>query len=193
MGRLLCRILLVLMVLILMGNCGPRTLPAAAGSVPRQPGRYVQESFVASDFNPAEVAYTFAAFPVEQGDRAPSEAFQNIFQEELLRAWQAQGLQVKPGGNSGRLAGVIHRLSLRGTRVRWLTGRIHASLSLSGTITFGDRVVFAFWDSLRVSSPVAPGPAAPREQELLLRRLAREAVHRLLNELLLQGRNPESD
>ncbi len=79
-----------------------------------------------------------------------------------------------------------------GTRLRWLTGRLHASLAIAGTISRGEQVLFAFRDQVNVSSPLAPGPPAPREQELLLRQLARESIHHLLNELLLHGILDES-
>jgi hypothetical protein len=186
MGRLLCLIFVVLVLLASSCAWGLQPLPTAPMGLALQPGRYVKESYFAPDFKPEEASYTFAAFPVEQADKAPSEVFQNIFQEELVRAWQAQGLKLGPGEKAGRLSGTIHHLSLRGARLRWLTGRMHASLTISGSFIREGQVLFAFRDHVNVSSPLAPGPAAPREQDLLLRRLAREAVHHLLNELLLQ-------
>ena len=48
-------------------------------------------------------------------------------------------------------------------------------------------MLFAFRDQVYLSSPLAPGLAAPMEKDLLLARLAREAVNHILNELLLHG------
>jgi hypothetical protein len=69
-----------------------------------------------------------------------------------------------------------------------LSGRLFASLTIAGTINRGEQVLFAFQDQINLSSPVSPGLAAPREQDLLLHQLAREAAHHILNELLLHGR-----
>jgi hypothetical protein len=192
MGRLLCRILMA--VVILAPGCAGGLTPLSGGpaGITMQPGRYVQASFFAPDFTPAELSYTLAAFPVEQAHRASAAEFEKILYAELVQAWQAQGLKLGPGDQAAALSGTIHHLALRGARVRWLTGRVHASLNISGAVTRGGRVVFAFRDQVKVSSPLAPGAAVPREREMLLSRLAREAVHHLLNELLLQGRTPES-
>jgi len=192
MGRLLCRILVVLAVLASGCAGGVKPLPGAPAGAIWQPGRYVQSSFFAPDFKPEEMSYTLAAFPVEQAERAPAAAFEKIFQAELVRAWQAQGLKLGPAEPAAALSGAIHHLALRGARLRWLSGRVHACLTISGAVTQGGRVVYAFRDQVQFSSPLAPGLAAPREQEMLLRALAREAVHHILNELLLQGRTPES-
>lgn len=187
MRRLCLWVTSVLAALALLGACGPRALPAAPADGPLQPGRYVQASYFAPDFQPDEVPYTLGAFTAASTGAVPSEAFLNIFQEELVRAWQAQGLKLGQGEKACLLTGAIGHLAVKGARLRWLTGRIHASLSISGTITRGDQVLFAFQDQVNVSSPLAPGPAAPREQELLLRLLARETITHLLNELLLHG------
>jgi hypothetical protein len=181
-------ILCLLAVLVTVAACHPRVLPAVpAAGVPLQPGRYVNESYFAPDFKPAQITYSFNAFPVTQATNAPEQAFQKIFQEELIRAWQDQGLKIASGKEAGRVSGTIHRLLVRGARFRWLTGRLYASLSISGTITRGSQVLFAFRDQVYMASPVAPGRAAPREKDLLLRHLAQEAAHRILNELLLHG------
>jgi hypothetical protein len=118
--------------------------------------------------------------------------FAQLFQEELLGAWEAQGLKLSPQGNACRLDGTIHSLSVRGERFRRVTGRMFAVLTISGTITHDEQVVFAFRDRVAVSSPLAPGPPAPKEKELLLRQLGRETVNHLLNELLLHGDTAES-
>ncbi len=194
----MCRLCLwmtsVLAALIIAGACGLRQVqaPAPAG-VPLQPGTYVKESYFAPDFKPDEVSYTLGNFTVAEAVGAPTEVFQKIFQDELVSAWQAQGLKLGAGKQACLFSGTIGDLAVRGTRLRWLTGRLHAALSISGAITRGDQVLFAFRDQVDVSSPLAPGPAAPREQELLLRQLARETIHHLLNELLLHGKWGESE
>jgi hypothetical protein len=195
MEMAMCRLLLwvtsVLAALAILGACGPRR-PLPAG-LPFQPGRYVKESYFAPNFKPDEVSYTFGASTVASADEAPTEEFLKIFQDELVRAWQAQGLKLGPGENACLLTGTIETLAVTGARLRWLTGRLHASLTISGAITRGDQVLFAFRDQVNVSSPLAPGPAAPREQELLLRSLSRESIHHILNELLLHGATGASE
>jgi hypothetical protein len=171
-----------------LGACGPLVLPPPPAGLTLQPGQYVRASYFAPDFNPEEVSYTFTRFTVAPGSDALSEAFLKILQEELVRAWQAQGLKVDQGKNVVRLSGTIQGLSLKGARLRWLSGRLFASLTISGTITRGEQVLFAFQDHVDLSSPVSPGLAAPREKDLLLHQLAREAAHHILNELLLHGR-----
>ncbi len=195
----MCRLCLwvtsVVAALAILGGCGPRLLPAPPATlagVPLKPGRYVKESYVAPDFKPDEVSYTLGAFTVAPTGQAPAELFSKIFQDELGRSWQAQGLKLASGKDACLVTGTIEQLAVMGTRLRWLTGRLHASLAIAGTITRGEQVLFAFRDQVNVSSPLAPGPPAPREQELLLRQLARESIHHLLNELLLHGILDES-
>jgi hypothetical protein len=173
-----------------LGACGPLVLPPPPAGFPSlQPGRYVQESYVAPDFQPAAASYFFTPFTIAPGSDALAEAFQKVLQDELVRAWQAQGLKVEHSKNGARVSGTIQHLSIKGARLRWLSGRIFASLTMAGTITRGEQVLFAFQDQVDLSSPVSPGWVAPREQELLLHQLAREAAHHILNELLLHGRN----
>jgi hypothetical protein len=192
MGRWFGWIFCVVTLLIGVVACGPRGLPAGPAAAPLQPGRYVKETYFGPDFNPEQMTYTLGAFTVTKASNAPAEAFQQIFQEELLRAWQAQGLKVGAGKDAGHVSGIIHRVSVTGARLRWFTGRLQAALVVSGAVTRGEQVRFAFRDQVYASSPVAPGRAAPREKDLLLRQLAREAVHHLLNELLLHGPAAES-
>ena len=192
MCRWSCWICCVLAALVAVAACGPLALPPQPAPVIFLPGEYLKESYFAPDFKPAEAVYFLSAFPVAQASNAPAEAFQKIFAEELVRAWQAQGLKIGSGKEACSQSGTIHRLAVRGTRLRWLTGRLYASLTISGTITRGTQVLFAFRDQVYVSSPLAPGLAAPREKDLLLARLARETVNHILNELLLHGSTPNS-
>ncbi len=182
----------VLAALIALGACGSRSLPAGPSGLSFQPGRYVRESYFAPDFKPVDETYAFNAFTVITAREAPAEEFLKLFREELELAWGAQGLKTGSGKKTCRLSGTIHHLSVKGARFRFLTGRLHATLVLSGAITRGEQVLFAFRDQIKMSSPLAPGSAAPQEKILLLRQLARETVHHLLNELLLHGPTDDS-
>ncbi len=184
----LCLWVTSVLAVLTVGACGPRLmLPAAPAGVPLQPGIYVKESYLAPGFKPEELSYILGDFTVTEASGASPELFLKIFQDELSKSWQAQGLKLGPGKNAATLSGTIQNLAVQGARLRWLTGRLQASLVIAGTITRGDQVLFAFQDALEVSSPMAPGPPAPREQDLLLRQLAREAIHHVLNELLLKA------
>ena len=176
-----------LAALTAVSACGPRALPPQPAAVVFLPGKFVRESYFAPAFKPADTTYSLNAFPVARASNASAEAFQKIFAEELIRAWQAQGLKIGSGKDACSLSGTIHHLAVRGARLRWLTGRLFASLTISGTLTRGTQVLFAFRDQVYLSSPLAPGLAAPMEKDLLLARLAREAVNHILNELLLHG------
>jgi len=192
MCRMCCLIALALTTLAVVSGCATGPLPAGLSGFAFQPGRYVSECYFATGFKPGEVAYALTPFTVAAASDVDAEAFLKLFQEELTRAWQAQGLKLNQGHEAVRLSGAIHQLSVRGARLRLVTGRVHAELTLSGAITQGDQVLFAFRDRVMVSSPLAPGPAAPQERLLLLRYLARETVTHLLNELLLHGETAES-
>ncbi len=167
--------------------CGPRFLPPLPAVPTYPPGQYVLESYVAPNFKPEDLSYTIAPFAMGPHSQVAAETFLKIFQEELVRAWQAQGLKLSPGAPASLVSGTIQQLAIRGAQLRWLTGRLHAELTITGAITRGEEVLFAFKDQVNLSSPLSPGLAAPKEQDLLLRQLAREAVHRVLNELLLHG------
>lgn len=190
--RRLSSMVLALAALLAVAACAPGPLAPPAPGLSLKSGRYVLESYVAPGVNPGELAcallpFTWAAPP---GHR--DKAFLKLYQEELARAWQAQGLKVGPPESPCHLSGTIHELSVWGGRFRRFTGRLHARVVLSGTLRQGDQVLFAFRDEVRASSPVAPGPGAPGEEELLLKFLAREAVTRFLNELLLVREPPPS-
>jgi hypothetical protein len=193
MEMAMCRLLFVkacvlAAFIVALGACGPLVLPPPPAGVPMHPGQYVRLAYFAPGFNPEDVSCTFTPFTVTPGSDAQASAFVKIFQDELVRAWQAQGLKLDHGKEAARVAGTIQHLSVKGGRLRWFSGRIIASLTIAGTITQGKQVLFAFQDQINLSSPVSPGFTAPREQDLLLRQLAREAAYHILNELLLHGR-----
>jgi hypothetical protein len=99
-------------ILTALGACAPLVLPPPPAGVPLQPGQYVQLSYFAPDFKPEDVSYTFKAFTVAPGNEAQASAFEKIFQDELVRAWQAQGLKLDHGKEAARLSGTIQHLSV---------------------------------------------------------------------------------
>jgi hypothetical protein len=182
---------LCLALMLVGGGCLPRPLPPVSG-VTLQPGRFLAGFYIAPDFAPDRVTYDLEPFPVEQARGMDPGVFQALLQEEMAQAWEANGLKVKSPSADCRVAGAVHAVSVKGTILRFITGRISADLEVSGAITKEGQTVFAFSDRVQVSSPVKPGSPAPKEQELLLRQAARTFVNHLLTELLLY-RPPGSD
>ena len=176
------------LVLILAGaaGCAPRLAPAAPPGLTLTPGRYLTAFYRAPGFEPSRAAYVIEPFTVEQARGIPSAAFGAIFQEELARAWQANGLQVSPQGDS-ILSGVVQYVNLRGASLRFFTGNISIDLVVYGSIAQGGETRIAFQDRIHLASPVKPGPPAPKETELLLREAARTLASQLLTEMLLYG------
>ncbi|MCL6621495.1 MAG: hypothetical protein K6T55_05280 [Syntrophobacterales bacterium] len=165
-------------------GCLKPSLPPPPPEVELGPGRFVQEYYAAPDFQPTAGRYHLAPVQVETVAGAEAEAVRRLFQTETAQAFTANGLTVHPTPAEFEVSLVLHRLEVS-RAFRWLRGRIAASLSLSGTISRGGRPVFAFRDALRLTSPLAPGPADPQEARLLLRQLFREAARRLVNQMLL--------
>jgi hypothetical protein len=180
-------IMVLWLAFALAGGCASWQAPPAPAGVALRPGSFVKEYFFAPDFKPAEVNYSLGPFTVEQMQGVSAETFLPVFQTELAQAWEANGLKLADKKPECRLTASIHRLSVSGGRLRFLTGRISARIVISGVISCDGRTLFAFWDRLSLDSPVNPGPPAPKETELLLRQLSRQVAHRLLNELLLHG------
>jgi hypothetical protein len=176
--------LILALCLVCLWGCVPRLSPAIPAGVTLQPGKYLTAYYRAPDFTPAQAAYALTPFPVETIQGFPADTFQTLFMEELTQAWRANGLRLSPQGDTA-LAGVIQYVAIRGTTFRFLRGRIDADLVVSGAITRGDDTLFACQDRISLSSPVNPGPAAPKEDELLLRSAARTFAIHLLNEMLL--------
>jgi hypothetical protein len=175
----------LLLALLLLGwGCAPRLAPATPAGVTLEPGRYLAAVYRNPEFNPSAVTYTLEPFTVAHAQGVAATAFQTIFQEELSRGLAANGLKLVPAGEVS-LTGTIQEVDLRGTSVRFLTGKIWVDLVVSGAISRGETTMFAFQDHLHLNSPVNPGPPAPKESELLLRQAARTLVIHLLNELLL--------
>ncbi|MEJ5329939.1 MAG: hypothetical protein WHT07_07280 [Desulfobaccales bacterium] len=169
---------------LLAAGCLKPSLPPPSSGVDFRPGSYVREFYAAPDFAPTAGRYHVAPIRVEAVSGAEPESARQLFQAEVSQALTANGLAVNPAPADFELCLVVHRLEVS-RAFRWLRGRISATLALSGTITHKDRPVFAFRDALRLTSPLAPGPAAPEETQLLLRQLFREAARRMVNQMLL--------
>jgi len=179
---------LCLALLMLSGaGCVPRPLPGPVAGVTLQPGRFLAGYYLAPDFAPDRATYDLEPFTVEQAREVDPAKFQALLLAELTRSFEANGLQVKGPQGACRLTGVVQQVRLKGTRLRFLRGKINAELEVSGALTQEGRTVFAFSDRVQVVSPVNPGPPAPKERELLLQRAVQTFVDHLLTELLLQG------
>jgi hypothetical protein len=176
----------LLLALCLFGpsGCAPRLAPATPLGAALSPGRYLTAYYRAPDFTPAQAKYILKPFAVETAQGVAAEAFQTLFGEELAEAWRANGLKVSPRGDT-EVSGVVQFVAVRGTSFRFLLGKIDADLVVSASITRGSDTLFACQDRFSLSSPVNPGPPAPKEEELLLRRAARTFAVHFLNEMLL--------
>ena len=177
-------LVLALCLIALGGCCGSKLPPVVPPGVSLQPGRYLTSFYRAPDFHPAQATYILTPFPVDSAQGYDANTFQSLFMQVLQKAWQANGLKISPQGNT-HVRGVIQSVAVCGRAVRFIRGRIDASLLVSASITRGDKTLFACQDRISMSSPVNPGPSAPKEDELLLRHAARTFAVHLLNELLL--------
>jgi hypothetical protein len=161
-------------------------MPALPPGIVLTPGCYLTAFYRDPAFQAGRTAYIIQPFTVEQASGVAADTLQSLLQEELSRAWQANGLKLAPQGETA-VAGTVQYADLRGSSLRWLTGKISTNLVVSGAITRDGATVFAFQDRLHLTSPINPGPPAPKEAELLLRAAARTFAVHLLNELLLYG------
>jgi hypothetical protein len=177
-------LVLALCLFCLWGCCGHRPPPAVPPGAALQPGRYLTAYYHAPDFHPGQTTYILTPFTVETAQGFPADTFQTLFMQELTQAWQANGLTISPQGNTD-VGGVIQSVAICGRALRFIRGKIDASLVVSASITRGNDTLFACQDRISLSSPVNPGPPAPKEDELLLRHAARIFAVHLLNELLL--------
>jgi hypothetical protein len=177
------------LALLMVGgsSCVHRPLPAPVSGVTLQPGRYLEDYYRAPGFEADQVIYTLEPFAVEEAQGTDPGTFRDLLQTEMARAWEANGLKLQGPKGACRISGTIWRVRIKGEHLRFLTGRISVQLEVSGAITRGNETLFAFSDRIEVSSPVNPGPPAPKERELLLRQATREFLNHLLTELLLQG------
>lgn len=174
------------LVWLIGGGCASHRLPPPPAGLSFKPGNFVKEYFFAPGFAPAQVSYALEPFTVEQAQGVAPETFVALLRTELTRAWQDNGLKLSEKKPDCRLAVTIHQVS-KSDSLRFLKSKISAQLAASGTISRNGQVLFAFRDRLSLDSPVNPGPPAPKEAELLLRKISRELAHHLLDELLLHG------
>jgi hypothetical protein len=177
--------LAIWLALALLGGCTAHRLPPPPPGVSLRPGNFLQEYYFASGFAPDQVSYALEPVAVEQARGVTTETFSALFQAELTRAWEANGLKITDQQPDCRLALTIQQISVTNGRFRFLWGKTSALVLASGVISQNGRILFAFRDRLSLDSPVSPGAPAPQETELLLKRLSQELAHRLLNELLL--------
>jgi len=176
--------LVVVLCLVGQAGCAPRLAPATLAGVALAPGRYLTAYYRAPDFTPARATYVLTPFTVERAQGVAADTFQALFTEELTQAWKANGLKLSGQGDTV-VDGVVQFVAVRGAVFRFLRGRIDSDLVVSGAITRGGDTLFAYQDRITMSSPVNPGPPAPKEDELLLRQAARTFAIHLLNEMLL--------
>lgn len=177
--------LIMALILVCLWGCAHQPAATLPGGLSLQPGRYLKEYYRAPDFSADVATYVLEPFVMEEIQGIKADDFANLFQDELTQAWQANGLKLKAGPGSCRLSGSVHRAGVHGTHFRWLLGKISASLTVSGAITREDQTLFAFHDRISMSSPINPGPPAPKEDEILLRQAVRAFARHLLTELLL--------
>lgn len=177
---------------MIAGACGclPPRPAAPLPGVTLQSGRYLEAFYQDPEFDPGKAAYLLEPFTVELALGINPETFQTMFQEDLRKAWEANGLKLAASEDSCRVTGTVHQVSHRGGAYRFLMGKISADLSISGSIIQGGKIQFAFQDRIHITTPVKPGRAAPKEVELLLRQAVQAFAAHLLNELLLQRLPP---
>jgi hypothetical protein len=176
--------LILVLGLLGQGGCAPRLAPATPPGVTLSPGRYLTAYYRAPDFTPDQAQYILTPFEVGAAQGVAPDTFQGLFMEELDLAWRANGLKLSPQGDTV-VSGVVQSVAVRGRAFRFLRGKIDADLVVSSTITRKGETLFACQDLISLSSPVNPGPPAPKEAELLLRQAARTFAIHLLNEMLL--------
>ena len=172
------------LTMMLIWGCAPRMTPILAGDLTLQPGRYLTASYRAPDFAANRTAYALEPFTIPAAQGLDPEAFPAQLQAELSRAFQANGLKIDPDSDTV-LSGTVSRLTIRGAPLRFIFGKITVELTVEGRVTRGAETLFAFQDRISLTSPVNPGPSAPKEKELLLNQAARTFAFHLLNELLL--------
>ena len=176
--------LIVALCLVGQWGCAPRLAPTTPPEVALSPGRYLTAYYRAPDFTPAQATYVLTPFEVATAQGVAADTFQGLFMEELTLAWRANGLKFSPQRDTV-VNGVVQFVAVKGAALRFLRGKIDADLVVSATITRGRDTLFACQDRISLSSPVNPGPPAPKEDELLLRLAARTFAIHLLNEMLL--------
>jgi len=187
-----CLTLFLVLALLLGPGCGPHRL-ASPGGVTLKPADYLEASYRASDFDPEQVSFILEPFTLERTQGVAPDIFQTLLQKELAKALADNGLSTTPSEEQPpcTLTGTVEKVQVWGSRFRWLIGKISGELKVYGTIRRGEEVLFAFQDRIHLVSPLTPGPAPPKEAELLLQQVVHIFATHLVNELLLQGVAPE--
>ena len=169
------------------GGCRPRPLPSPVEGVTLQPGRYLEGYYFAPGFAPGQATYALEPFTVEEARGIDANTVADLLQTELAKAWSANGLKLKPGKGFCRVSGVVRQVKVQGSLFRFVMGKLSILLEVSGAITRDGETLFAFSDLIQATSPLKPGPAAPKEKELLVGQAVRSFLNHLLTELLLQS------
>ncbi len=123
MTRIQCWLALFFCGVLLLCGCTPAWQPTGFGGLALQPGRYLQQYYRNPDLHPAAAVYQVEAFPVEQVTGLSAEQARVLFNEELLKAMAANGLQVSGEKPQLVLSGVVHRFSVASPTWRFLSGR----------------------------------------------------------------------
>ena len=180
------QIVLGLCQALLMVNSGCRSgpPPSPEAGVTLQPGRYLEGFYFTPGFVPEEAAFAMEPFALEEVSGLDRHAFQEALQTGMARAFAANGLKLKPGPGACRVSGTVRRVAVQGAVLRAFLGKMSLHLEISGVITREGQTLFAFSDRLKVTSPLNPGPAAPKERELLAQQALRAFFHHLLTEML---------
>jgi hypothetical protein len=161
-----------------------------------QPGRYLQRYYRNPEFQPTGGGYQVETFPVDQVRGLSPRTAQTLFNEELLRALQANGLRVNQANPTFALAGQVHRFTVASPTWRFFSGRGQANLRVAGEIRRGQEILFAFQDEVDIAPAVNPRHQPPLEPDLIARQAARRFAVNLLNEMLLPphpGPRPERE
>ncbi len=156
-----------------------------------EPGRYVQQVYRSPDLPAATMGYTVEPLPVAFAQGLSTQEAATIFQEELVRALQANGLRVNRGSPDAVLSGQVERFTVASPVWRFLSGRGQAQVQVRGEIRRGQEVLFAFQDHVTVNPAVNPRHQPPLEPNLLARQAARRLAMHVVNELLLPPRQEE--
>ena len=178
---------------VFLGGCAPAWQAPGLADLELQPGRYIKRSYRSPEFVPTAGAYQVQTFPVDQVRGISSGTAQTLFNEELLRALQANGLRVNQAGPTFALDGQVHRFAVASPVWRFVSGRGQAHLRVAGEIRRGQEIVFAFQDDIDIAPAVNPRHQPPLEPDLIARLAARRFAVNLLNEMLLPPglRSPE--
>jgi hypothetical protein len=170
---------------VVVGGCAPAWRPAGLEGVALQPGRFLQHYYRSPEFNPVAGGYQVAVFPVEEVQGLSPGQAGVVFNDELVKAMTANGLEVNQEKPQFELTGTVGRFWVASSAWRLVSGRANAHLRVAGEIRRGQEMVFAFQDEVAINPQVHPRHRPTLELDLIARQTARRFAMNLLNELLL--------